>query len=62
MAQGLGYQDLVLGNGPTNRHTGIFATAIPKRALPYANLWRQHYVHYLAEPQLLDPAVEEPDN
>ena len=43
----LGYGDLRLGNRPTNRHRGIFATAVPKRARVYAERWRDHHVQYL---------------
>jgi len=44
---GLGYQDLKLGNAPTNRHRGIFATSVPKHARTYSERWRDNYQLYL---------------
>lgn len=47
VANELGYIDLRLGNAPTNRHRGIFATSIPTRARTYARLWQRHHTQYL---------------
>lgn len=60
VANELGYGDLRLGNAPTNRHRGIFATSIPKNARSYAEAWRRHYVEHLtADPAL--GAADHPD-
>ena len=44
---GLGFQDLRLGNAPTSRHRGIFATSLPKRARAYAERWQASHGVYL---------------
>lgn len=52
VAGGLGYQDLRLGNAPTNYHRGVFATSVPKRARAYAQRWRENYSLYLPDEQV----------
>ena len=44
---GLGYDDMILGDEPTNRHLGIMRDAIPKFDLRRARSWSQSYVDYL---------------
>ncbi len=46
---GLGFQDMLLGDAPTNRHRGMIATAIPRRALTVAQRWRRGYEQVLSD-------------
>ncbi|HSH62096.1 MAG TPA: hypothetical protein VK988_21100 [Acidimicrobiales bacterium] len=60
VAAGLGYRDLRLGNTPSNGHRGIFTSAIPARALTYAERWRAHHLEYLRGDLEFQPA-DDPD-
>jgi hypothetical protein len=45
----LGFGDLILGDQPTNRHTGLVKTSIPNRALDLAGRWRANHEAVLEE-------------
>ena len=53
----LGYEDLVLGDTPTNRHLGMAKTSLYKYGRPYAQRWRTTHTQFLAED--LDDLPEE---
>jgi len=44
------FEDMLLGDRPTNRHLGTLRTSIPKRGLAYAARWRQYHTLYLPPP------------
>lgn len=48
VAQVLGFQDLVLGDHPTNQHLGIVTKALTKYARERAELWQENYWRYIA--------------
>jgi hypothetical protein len=37
------FEDMLLGDRPTNRHLGTLRRSIPRRGLAYASRWRQHH-------------------
>jgi hypothetical protein len=53
------FEDMLLGDRPTNRHLGTLRTSIPKRGLAYAARWRQHHTLYLPSPTPRAVTVED---
>jgi hypothetical protein len=53
------FEDMLLGDRPTNRHLGTLRTSIPKRGLAYAARWRQHHTLYPPSPTPRAVTVED---
>ena len=63
VSMGLGFEDLVLSDRPTNQHLGIARHSIAKYARERAELWRDNHTQYLLAPAEFDalPDVPEPE-
>ena len=54
------FEDMLLGDRPTNRHLGILRTSIPKRGLAYAARWQEHHTLYLPSDRQRRPLAGSP--